>query len=62
MAKVIYENLKEDDPIFKEGLKISSHNFIPQSRMPKQTSQKDMAGRLTKKSTRYMPDDQGNQE
>ena len=50
MKKIIWKELKEDDPIFKQGFIISSHNKrqIDLVKIPKNTSRKEKIKHLTK--------------
>ena len=48
--KIVWKKLKEDDPIFKQGFVISSHNVqkLDLVKLPKKMSQKEKIVRLTK--------------
>ena len=50
MKKIIWKELKEDDPIFKQGFIISSHNKrqIDLVKIPKKISSKEKIKHLTK--------------
>ena len=50
MKKIIWKELKEDDPIFKQGFIISSHNRkqIDLVKIPKTMSRKEKIKYLTK--------------
>ena len=50
MKKIIWKKLKEDDPIFKQGFIISSHNKkqIDLVKIPKKMSRKEKIKYLTK--------------
>ena len=50
MKKIIWKELKEDDPIFKQGFIISSHNKrqIDLVKIPKNMSRKEKIKHLTK--------------
>ena len=50
MKKIIWKELKEDDPIFKQGFVISSHNIrqIDLVKIPKNMSKKEKIKHLTK--------------
>ena len=50
MKKIIWKELKEDHPIFKQGFIISSHNKrqIDLVKIPKNTSRKEKIKHLTK--------------
>ena len=50
MKKIIWKELKEDDPIFKQGFIISSHNKkqIDLVKIPKKMSRKEKIKYLTK--------------
>ena len=50
MKKIIWKELKEDDPIFKQGFVISSHNIrqIDLVKIPKKISIKEKIKQLTK--------------
>ena len=50
MKKIIWKELKEDDPIFKQGFIISSHNRkqIDLVKIPKKKSRKEKIKYLTK--------------
>ena len=50
MKKIIWKELKEDDPIFKQGFIISSHNRkqIDLVKIPKTMSRKEKIKHLTK--------------
>ena len=50
MKKIIWKELKEDDPIFKQGFVISSHNkrHIDLVKIPKKMSRKEKIIHLTK--------------
>ena len=50
MKKIIWKELKEDDPIFKKGFIISSHNTrqIDLVEIPKKMSRKEKIIHLTK--------------
>ena len=50
MKKIIWKELKEDDPIFKQGFIISSHNKrqIDLVKIPKKMSRKEKIKLLTK--------------
>jgi len=50
MKKIIWKELKEDDPSFKQGFIISSHNKrqIDLVKIPKNTSRKEKIKHLTK--------------
>ena len=50
MKKIIWKELKEDDPIFKQGFIISSHNRKQMDlvKIPKTMSRKEKIKRLTK--------------
>ena len=50
MKKIIWKDLKEDDPIFKQGFIISSHNKrqIDLVKIPKNISRKGKIKHLTK--------------
>ena len=50
MKKIIWKELKEDDPIFKQGFIISSHNKrqIDLVKIPKKISTKEKIKHLTK--------------
>ena len=50
MKKIIWKKLKEDDPIFKQGFIISSHNKkqIDLVKIPKKMSMKEKIEHLTK--------------
>ena len=49
MKKIIWKELKEDDPIFKQGFIISSHNKrqIDLVKIPKKMSRKEKIIHLT---------------
>ena len=49
MKKIIWKELKEDDPIFKQGFIISSHNRkqIDLVKIPKTMSRKEKIKHLT---------------
>lgn len=48
--KIVWKKLKEDDPIFKQGFVISSHNAqkLDLVKLPKKLSQKEKIIYLTK--------------
>ena len=48
--KIVWNKLKEDDPIFKQGFVISSHNAqkLDLVKLPKKLSQKEKIIYLTK--------------
>ena len=50
MKKIIWKELKEDDPLFKQGFIISSHNKrqINLVKIPKKMSRKEKIEHLTK--------------
>ena len=50
MKKIIWKKLKEDDPIFKQGFIISSHNKrqIDLVKIPKKMSETEKIKHLTK--------------
>ena len=50
MKKIIWKELKEDDPIFKQGFIISSHNRkqIDLVKIPKTMTRKEKIKHLTK--------------
>ena len=50
MKKIIWKELKEDDPIFKKGFIISSHNRkqIDLVKIPKTMTRKEKIKHLTK--------------
>ena len=50
MKKIIWKKLKEDDPIFKQGFIISSHNKrqIDLVKIPKKMSRTEKIKHLTK--------------
>ena len=50
MKKIIWKELKEDDPIFKQGFIISSHNRkqIDLVKIPKKMSRKERVAHLIK--------------
>jgi len=50
MKKIIWKELKEDDPIFKQGFIISSHNKrqIDLVKIPKKMSETEKIKHLTK--------------
>ena len=50
MKKIIWKELKEDDPIFKQGFVISSHNKrqIDLVKIPKKISRNEKIKHLTK--------------
>ena len=50
MKKIIWKELKEDDPIFKQGFIISTHNRrqIDLVKIPKTMSRKEKIKQLTK--------------
>ena len=50
MKKIIWKELKEDDPIFKQGFVISSNNRrqIDLVKIPKKMSRKEKIKHLTK--------------
>ena len=50
MKKIIWKELKEDDPIFKQGFIISSHNRrqINLDKIPKKMSRKEKIKHFTK--------------
>jgi hypothetical protein len=50
MKKIIWKELKEDDPIFKQGFIISSHNTKQTDlvKIPKTMSRKEKIKHLTK--------------
>ena len=56
MAKGIWKTASADDPIYKEGLKISSLNFSREYGKLKTSSAKDTDGRKTATSTESMKD------
>jgi hypothetical protein len=52
MAKVIYRDASEDDPIYKEGFQVSSQSYSREYAKSKLNSAEDTAGKETKNSTK----------